>query len=70
MTNEEIIKIIKERKDVLGINQEYLAELSELGIATLKRFESGKGNITVNNLQKIADILGLEIKLELKKANK
>lgn len=70
MTNEEIIKIIKERKDVLGINQEYLAELSELGIATLKRFESGKGNITVNNLQKIADILGLEIKLEIKKANK
>lgn len=70
MTNEEIIKIIKERKDVLGINQEYLAELSELGIATLKRFESGKGNITVNNLQKIADVLGLELKLELKKANK
>lgn len=70
MTNEEIIRVIKERKGVLGINQEYLAELSELGIATLKRFESGKGNITVNNLQKIVDILGLEIKLELKKANK
>jgi hypothetical protein len=70
MTNEEIIKLIKERKDVLGINQEYLAELSELGIATLKRFESGKGNITVNNLQKIADVLGLELKLELKKPNK
>lgn len=70
MTNKEIIKIIKERKDVLGINQEYLAELSEVGIATLKRFESGKGNITVNNLQKIADILGLEIKLEIKKVNK
>ncbi len=70
MTNEEIIKVIKERKDILGINQEYLAELSEVGIATLKRFESGKGNITLNNLQKIADILGIEIKLELKKPNK
>jgi len=70
MTNEEIIQTIKERKNVLGINQEYLAELSEIGIATLKRFESGKGNITVNNLQKIADILGLEIKLDLKNANK
>ena len=70
MTNEEIIRIIKERKDILGINQEYLAELSELGIATLKRFESGKGNITLNNLQKITDILGLEINLELKKTNK
>jgi transcriptional regulator with XRE-family HTH domain len=70
MTNDKIIKIIKERKDILRINQEYLAELSEVGIATLKRFESGKGNITLNNLQKIADILGLEIKLELKKSNK
>jgi transcriptional regulator with XRE-family HTH domain len=66
MTNDKIIKIIKERKDILKINQEYLAELSEVGIATLKRFESGKGNITLNNLQKIADILGLEINLELK----
>jgi len=66
MTNDKIIKVIKERKDILRINQEYLAELSEVGIATLKRFESGKGNITLNNLQKIADILGLEIKLELK----
>jgi transcriptional regulator with XRE-family HTH domain len=70
MTNDKIIKIIKERKDILRINQEYLAELSEVGIATLKRFESGKGNITLNNLQKIADILGLEIILELKKPNK
>lgn len=70
MTNDEIIKIIKERKDILRINQEYLAELSEVGVATLKRFESGKGNITLNNLQKIADILGIEIKLELKKSNK
>ncbi len=66
MTNDKIIKIIKERKDILRINQEYLAQLSEVGIATLKRFESGKGNITLNNLHKIADILGLEIKLELK----
>ena len=66
MTNDKIIKIIKERKEILRVNQEYLAELSEVGVATLKRFESGKGNITLNNLQKIADILGLEIKLELK----
>lgn len=70
MTNDNIIKVIKERRDILGINQEYLAELSEVGVATLKRFESGKGNITLNNLQKIADIVGLEIKIELKKSNK
>jgi transcriptional regulator with XRE-family HTH domain len=49
MTNDEIIKVIKERKDILKINQEYLAELSEVGIATLKRLESGKGNITLTS---------------------
>jgi transcriptional regulator with XRE-family HTH domain len=68
MTNDKIVKIIKERKDILKINQEQLAELSEVGIATLKRFESGKGNITLSNLQKIADVLGLEVRLELKKS--
>jgi transcriptional regulator with XRE-family HTH domain len=67
MTNDNIIKIIKERKDILKINQEQLAELSEVGIATLKRFESGKGNITISNLQNIADVLGLEVRIELKK---
>jgi transcriptional regulator with XRE-family HTH domain len=70
MTNDKIISIVKERKDILKINQEYLAVLSEVGIATIKRFESGKGNITLNNLQKIADILGLEITLELKNSDK
>lgn len=70
MTTEEIIKIVKERKEILEINQVTLAELSEVGIATLKRFESGKGNITLNNLQKIIDILGLEIKVGLKNTDK
>ena len=67
MTNEDIIKVIKERKSILGITQEDLAELSEVGIATLKRLESGKGNITLNNLRKIGDVLGLEIRLDIKR---
>ncbi|MEX0980954.1 MAG: helix-turn-helix transcriptional regulator [Bacteroidales bacterium] len=70
MTNKEIIKIIKERKSILGINQESLAELSEVGLATLKRFESGKGNLTLSNFRKIIDVLGLEINIEIKKPNK
>ncbi len=70
MTTNEIIKIVKERKEILAINQETLAELSEVGIATLKRFESGKGNITLGNLIKIIDVLGLEINVEIKNAGK
>jgi transcriptional regulator with XRE-family HTH domain len=67
MTNDEIIRVIKERKAILGINQEYLAELSEVGLATLKRFESARGNITLNNLRKIAGVLGLEVYVGIKK---
>ena len=70
MTNKELIQTIKARKEILAVNQEYLAELSGVGIATIKRFESGKGNVTLKNLQKIADVLGLEVKLELKKTGK
>jgi transcriptional regulator with XRE-family HTH domain len=70
MTNKELIQTIKARKEILGVHQEYLAELSGVGIATLKRLESGKGNITLKNLQKITDVLGLEVILELKKTGK
>lgn len=69
MTTEEMIQAIKRRKEILGINQETLAELSEVGISTLKRFESGKGNITLRNLVKIAEVLGLEVQLRIKNGN-
>ncbi len=69
MTTEEMIQAIKRRKEILGINQETLAELSEVGISTLKRFESGKGNITLRNLEKIAEVLGLEVHLRIKNGN-
>ncbi len=40
----EIIKTIKERREVLQVTQETLAELSGVGLRTLKQLESGKGN--------------------------
>ena len=61
-----LIKIIKERREMLQVTQETLAELSGVSLRTLKQFESGKGNPTLNTLQKIADILGLEVSLKLK----
>jgi transcriptional regulator with XRE-family HTH domain len=65
---EGIIKTIKERRDVLQVTQETLAELSGVGLRTLKQFESGKGNPTFQTLQKIADVLGMEVCLKLKNA--
>jgi len=51
----------------MHITQAMLAELSGVGLRTLKQFESGKGNPTLSTLQKLADVLGLEISLQLKK---
>ena len=63
---EELIKTIKERRAVMHVTQKTLAELSEVGLRTLKQFESGKGNPTLLTLQKLADVLGMEVCLKLK----
>ncbi|MDO9038299.1 MAG: helix-turn-helix transcriptional regulator [Lutibacter sp.] len=63
---KELIKTIKERREVLQVTQETLAELSGVGLRTLKQFESGKGNPTLTTLQKLTDVLGMEVCLKLK----
>ncbi|MDW7693845.1 helix-turn-helix transcriptional regulator [Flammeovirgaceae bacterium SG7u.111] len=63
---EELVKAIKDRREMMQVTQETLAELSGVGLRTLKQFESGKGNPTLQTLQKLADVLGLEIGLQLK----
>jgi transcriptional regulator with XRE-family HTH domain len=64
----ELIKTIKERREVLQVTQETLAELSGVGLRTLKQFESGNGNPTLLTLQKISDALGMEVCLKIKNA--
>jgi transcriptional regulator with XRE-family HTH domain len=64
---ESLIQSIKNRREDLQVTQEDLADLSGVGLRTLKQFESGKGNPTLQTLQKIADVLGLELCLRVKK---
>ncbi|MBK8806550.1 MAG: helix-turn-helix transcriptional regulator [Bacteroidales bacterium] len=61
-----LINTIKERRENLKVNQENLAKLSGVGLRTLKQFESGKGNPTLQTIQKIAEVLGLEVYLRVK----
>ena len=63
----ELIKTIKDRRESLQVNQEMLAELSGVGLRTLKQFETGKGNPTLKTVSKLADTLGLELSLKVKK---
>lgn len=62
----ELIKTLKERREALQVTQERLANLSGVGLRTLKQFESGKGNPTLLTLQKISDVLGMEVCLKIK----
>jgi y4mF family transcriptional regulator len=65
-----VIQQIKERREILKITQESLADLSGVGLRTIKQLEAGKGNPTFNTLQEIADVLGLELVLQVKRLNK
>ncbi len=62
----ELIKTIKERRETLQVTQEGLAAISGVGLRTLKQFESGKGNPTLLTLQKISEVLGMELCLKIK----
>lgn len=62
----ELIISIKERREALRVTQETLAELSGVGLRTLKQLESGKGNPTLQTLEKILDVLGMQVCLKVK----
>ena len=62
----DIIKYIKTRREMLQVTQEMLAELAGVSLRTLKQFESGKGNPTLQTLSKLADALGLELTFKVK----
>jgi transcriptional regulator with XRE-family HTH domain len=64
---KELITTFKKRREVLGVTQEHLAELSGVGLRTLKALESGKSNPTFETLNKLGEVLGMELKLEVKK---
>jgi len=66
MHSKNIIETLKMRRIKLQVNQETLALLTGLGLRTIKQIESGKGNPTLETIQKLADVLGLELRLDIK----
>ena len=64
---KELGQSIKERRRTLRINQHTLADLAGISVNTLYKLERGESNPTVDVLQRVADVLGLELKLGVKK---
>jgi transcriptional regulator with XRE-family HTH domain len=63
----KIGQAIKNRRKELNITQPHLAELAQLSVNTLYKLERGQGNPSLDILIKLSDVLGMELKLEVKK---
>lgn len=66
----DFYSIIKERRVLLGLTQQDLADYSGLSLRIIKSIETGKGNPSVGTLTKIADVLGLELVMNVKEVSK
>lgn len=61
-----IVETLKKRRIRLQVTQETLALLTGVSLRTIKQLEASKGNPTLETIQKLADVLGLELQLEIK----
>lgn len=66
----DLYSIIRERRSLLGLTQQDLADYTGLSLRIIKSIEVGKGNPSMSTLTKIAEVLGLEIILKVKEVNR
>jgi y4mF family transcriptional regulator len=59
-------EIIKNRRKELSITQPHLAELAKVSTNTLYKLERGQGNPSLDVLNKLTEVLGMELTLEVK----
>ncbi|MBS0209058.1 MAG: helix-turn-helix transcriptional regulator [Planctomycetes bacterium] len=69
MTNQQIGEKLRIQRKLLRLRQRDLAELAGVTLRGLTRLESGQANPTINQLAKIAEVLGLELRLTERSQN-
>ncbi len=67
MLVKEFGKAIKARRKELDITQPDLAELAHISVNTLYKLENGQANPSLDVLNKLAEVLGMELRFEVKK---
>jgi transcriptional regulator with XRE-family HTH domain len=67
MKTEELGKLIKHRREVLGLTIRNLADLTGMSKTTISQIEQGSRNPTLEILNNIFEYLNMEIKVEVKK---
>ncbi len=66
LLKEQIAITIKQRRKELRLEQVDLCEMADIGSTTLSKLEQGKGNITLESLEKLLDVLGLKLTLDVR----
>ncbi len=67
MSFKEIGQIIQKRRKELRLLQSDLAEMAGVSVNTLYKIERGQGNPSIEVIEKLVDVIGMELKLEVKK---
>jgi transcriptional regulator with XRE-family HTH domain len=67
MTKMEIGDIIQKRRNALSLKQEDLSEMTGITSKTIYLIESGKGNPSLDTLQKLLEVLGMDLLIDIKK---
>ena len=67
MLAKNLGETIRNRRKELNITQPHLAELAKVSTNTLYKLERGQGNPSLEVLNKLAEVLGMELTLEVKK---
>lgn len=59
--------MIRKRRKELAMEQVDLCDYAEIGSTTLSKLEQGKANITLDSLEKIIKVLGMDFSLQVKR---
>jgi len=64
---QTIGSIIKKRRKELSMEQVDLCDYAQIGSTTISKLEQGKANITLDSLEKIIEVLGMDFSLQVKR---
>jgi len=66
LTVNKIGKTIKKRRKELKLELKDLQDYSGVNYVSISDIENGKSNPTIKTLEKLLDVLGMEINIEVK----
>jgi transcriptional regulator with XRE-family HTH domain len=69
MNNQQIGKIIQERRDYLNLTQKDVAEMAGISFKSISEIELGIRNPSLNTLKSVLDVLGLDLSVQIKSMN-